>query len=257
MPSETMPKTEDGVIGEGLRPLTDSLQLGGRVYKVLANSIVSGKLASGSPLRPDMVARQLEVSTTPVREAMHRLESDGLLVKVPYQGWYVREFTEKEIKELYEFRASLEKFGIRVACARITPNELKWMRKHQLVGKAALKSKDMDEYRLYNRDFHQAILRIAGNSYLTSAMAQVALQSEMLSAKTIKISGRSLKALEEHAKLIDLMEGRRFSEAEKLIETHIMSALQAILSSGVAVSQARGHRGDESSETRKMQASYA
>jgi DNA-binding GntR family transcriptional regulator len=99
----------------------------------------------------------------------------------------------------------------------------------------------MEAYRVYNRDFHQAILRMAENSYLISAMAQVALQSEMLSAKTISISGRSLKAVEEHATLIDLMERRRLGEAEKSIELHIMSALEAIISAGVAVSQARAH----------------
>jgi DNA-binding GntR family transcriptional regulator len=244
MPSEIVQKNRNDAVVETLTPLSDSLQLGGRVYKVLADSIVSGKVISGSQLRPDVIARQLDVSTTPVREAMHRLESDGLLDKVPYQGWYVREFTEKEIRELYEFRAALERFSIKGACDRITPQDVRWMRKHQLAGKAALKSKDMEEYRVYNRDFHQAILRIAANSYLTSAMAQVALQSEMLSAKTISISGRPLKAVEEHAKLIDLMERRRPGEAEKSIELHIMSALEAILSAGVAVSQTRTKRGE-------------
>lgn len=244
MPSEKIQKNRDEAVVEMLTPLSDSLQLGGRVYKVLANSIVGGKVPSGSQLRPDVIARQLDVSTTPVREAMHRLELDGLLVKIPYQGWYVRQFTEKEIRELYEFRAALERFSIRGACNRITPRDVNWMRKHQLVGKAALKSKDMEEYRVYNRDFHQAILRIAGNEYLISAMAQVALQGEMLSAKTISISGRPLKAVQEHAKLIDLMESRRSGEAEKSIELHIMTALEAILSAGVAVPQARSHRGD-------------
>lgn len=229
MPNEKSGKKRDDAVVESLTPLSDRLQLGGRVYKVLANSIVSGKVTSGSQLRPDVIARQLDVSTTPVREAMHRLESDGLLVKVPYQGWHVREFTEKEVRELYEFRAALERFSIRVACKRITPQDVRWMHKHQLAGKAALKSNDMEEYRVYNRDFHRAILRIAGNSYLKSAMAQVALQSEMLSAKTINISGRPLKAVEEHARLIDLMEHRRMGEAEEAIELHIMTALEAIL----------------------------
>jgi DNA-binding GntR family transcriptional regulator len=241
MPSEKVQKNRDEAGVEMLTPLSDSLQLGGRVYKVLADSIVGGKVASGAQLRPDVIARQLDVSTTPVREAMHRLESDGLLVKMPYQGWFVRQFTEKEIRELYGFRAGLERFSIRLACDRVKPQDVNWMRKHQLTGRAALKSKDMEAYRVYNRDFHQAILRMAENSYLISAMAQVALQSEMLSAKTISISGRSLKAVEEHANLIDLMERRRLAEAEKSIELHIMSALEAILSAGVGVSQTRAH----------------
>jgi DNA-binding GntR family transcriptional regulator len=244
MPNEKIHRNRDEAAIETLTPLSDSLQLGGRVYKVLVNSIVSQKIASGSQLRPDIIARQLDVSTTPVREAMHRLESDGLLVKVPYQGWYVREFTEKEIRELYEFRAALERFSIRVACNLITPQDVKRLRKLQLAGEAAFKLKNMEDYRVYNRDFHQTILRIAGNSYLNSAMAQVALQSEMLSAKTISISGRPLRAVEEHAKLIDLMEHRRTGEAEKSIGLHIMSALEAILSADVAVPHTRAHRKD-------------
>src|SRR5664279_616445 len=108
MPSEIVQKNRNDAVVETLTPLSDSLQLGGRVYKVLADSIVSGKVISGSQLRPDVIARQLDVSTTPVREAMHRLESDGLLDKVPYQGWYVRDFISEQIQELYEVRVALE-----------------------------------------------------------------------------------------------------------------------------------------------------
>jgi DNA-binding GntR family transcriptional regulator len=231
MPGDKARKTRENALVQTLAPLADSLQMGARVYKVLANSIVTGNAAPGTQLRPDVIARQLDVSTTPVREAMHRLEADGLAVKVPYQGWFVREFTEKEIRELYEFRSTLERFSIRLACERLGPDDVKWMRKHQLDGKAALKSKDMEEYRAYNRDFHQAILRIANNSYLISAMGQVALQSELLSARTINILGRPSRAVAEHGKLIELMEKRQVNEAERAIEKHIMSAMEAILSS--------------------------
>src|ERR1022692_4511127 len=71
-----------------LEPL-ETLQLGARVYQALLNSIVSGQIGPGAPLRPEVIARQLEVSTTPVREAMHRIEGDGLAIKLPYQGWLV------------------------------------------------------------------------------------------------------------------------------------------------------------------------
>lgn len=214
-----------------LTPLADSLQMGARVYKVLANSIVTGNAAPGTQLRPDVIARQLEVSTTPVREAMHRLESDGLAVKVPYQGWFVREFSEKEIRDLYEFRTTLERLGIRLACQRLGAEDVRWMRKHQLAGKAAIKAKNLEEYRAYNRDFHQAILRIADNSYLTSAMAQVALQSELLAARTISMLGRPSRAVAEHGRVIELMEKQEVEEAEKAMEAHILSAMEAILSS--------------------------
>jgi DNA-binding GntR family transcriptional regulator len=216
---------------QSLAPLPETLQLGTRVYQALVNSIINGQIDSGAQLRPDTIARQLDVSTTPVREAMHRLENDGLTIKLPYQGWFVREFTEQQIHELYEFRAALERLSVRLACERITDDDVRWMRQHHSVGEAALESSDMQAYRVYNHDFHEAILRAANNSYLSSAMSQVALQSEMLTGKTIRIVGRPLRAIEEHSRLIDALEKRDADEAETLMECHIMSALEDIISS--------------------------
>lgn len=211
-----------------LEPLAEAPQLGTRVYQALVNSIVSGQIESGAPLRPDAIARQLEVSTTPVREAMHRLEGDGLAIKVPYQGWFVREYTEQQVRELYELRAALECFSVRLACRRITAEEMAWLRQHQATGEAALAAGDMDAYRIYNRDLHAAIMKAARNSYLFPMMGQLRLQSEMLMAKTIRIIGRPLRAIEEHHRLIELIDQRDGKGAEQLMEHHILSALEDI-----------------------------
>jgi DNA-binding GntR family transcriptional regulator len=195
----------------------------------LLNSIVSGGVEPGSALRPDAIARQLQVSTTPVREAMQRLENDGLAVKLPNRGWFVREYSDQQVRDLYEMRTALECFSVRLACGRITDEELAWLREHQTSGEAALAAGDMDAYRIYNRDLHAAIFRAARNSYLTSVMGQIRLQSEMLMAKTIRIIGRPLRAIEEHHRLIELVAARDAAQAERLMEVHIMSALEDIL----------------------------
>jgi DNA-binding GntR family transcriptional regulator len=212
-----------------LEPLSDKPQLGTRVYQALANGIVSGQIEPGAPLRPDVIARQLEVSTTPVREAMHRLEGDGLAIKVPYQGWFVREHSEQQVRELYELRAALECFSVRLACGRITSEEMAWLRQHQATGEAALAAGDMDAYRIYNRDLHAAIMKAARNSYLFSMMGQLRLQSEMLMARTIRIIGRPVRAIEEHHELIELIDRRDGRAAEQLMEHHILSALEDIV----------------------------
>ncbi len=216
-----------------LEPLRDTLQLGTRVYQALLNQIVSGGVEPGSPLRPDVIARQLEVSTTPVREAMQRLENDRLAVKLPNRGWLVRQFTDAQVRELYEVRAALECFSVRLACDRITAEEVAWLREHQLTGQAALARGDMDAYRIYNRDLHAAIFRAARNSCLTGVMEQIRLQTEMLMAKTIRIIGRPLRAIEEHNRLIELLSARQAAAAGRLMEIHIMSALEDILRWGV------------------------
>ena len=196
-------KARKGASDQTLPPLGETVQLGTRVYQALLHSIVTGQIEFGAPLRPDAIAEQLQVSTTPVREAIQRLEIDGVAIKLPYQGWFVREFTEGQIRELYEFRSGLEQLGVRLACERITKAEIQWLHEHQAKGQAALKAKNMEGYRIYNRDFHSAVIRAAKNSYLSSAIEQVALQSEMLTSKTIRIVGRPLRAIEEHQHLID------------------------------------------------------
>jgi DNA-binding GntR family transcriptional regulator len=205
------------------------LQLGTRVYKVILDGIVSGRIELGTQLRPDTIARQLDVSTTPVREALYRLENDGLLIKQPYQGWFVREFTVDEIKDLYEFRAEMECFSVRLACQRITPEEIEWLSNHQSSGKAALEAGDMDAYRVYNRDLHMAILRAARNSHLLSVMGQFALQSELLMVRTIGLAGRPQRAFQEHGRLIELIAERDTAAAAKAMEDHLLSALGDIL----------------------------
>lgn len=217
--------------GPSLEPVSDTL-LGARAYRALWNGIVGGRIESGTQLRPDTIAEELDISTTPVREALHRMEADGLVVKLPYRGWFVREFTQQEVRELYEMRAALECFSVRLACERIKDDEVAWLRGHQSVGEAALKTGDMDAYRIYNRDLHAAIMEAARNSYLSSAMGQLSLQSQMLMAKTIRLVGRPSRAIEEHRELIDLIAQRQDKAAQELMERHILSALEDILNQG-------------------------
>jgi DNA-binding GntR family transcriptional regulator len=216
-----------------LEPLSETL-LGARAYRALWNDIVQGRIEFGAQLRPDAIAEQLDISTTPVREALHRMQADGLIVKLPYRGWFVREFTEQEVRELYEMRAALESLAVRLACERMTPAQLAWLRDQQAVGEAALKAADMEGYRVYNRDLHAAIVEAAGNTYLSSAMGQLTLQSQVLMARTIRLVGRPSRAIEEHRDLIELIAGRSQKGAQELMERHILSALEDILRFGIS-----------------------
>jgi DNA-binding GntR family transcriptional regulator len=225
-----------------LEPLTETLQLGARAYRALANGIVGGQIEPGTQLRPDTIAEQLEISSTPVREALHRLEGDGLLVKLPYQGWFVREFSEPEVRQLYEMRAAMECFSVRLACQRMTAEELEWLREQQSVGKQALADDDMEAYRVYNRDLHGAIIKAARNSYLSSMMGQLSLQSQMLMGRTIRLVGRPSRAIEEHQELIELIATREADPAERLMERHILSALEDIIRFAIVEPAARPRR---------------
>ena len=117
-----------------LQPLAEAPQLGARVYQSLLSGIISGTIEPVASLRPDAIAEQLNVSTTPVREALVMLESDRLAINRPYQGWFVRDFSEPDVRGMYELRASLECLAVRLACQRITKEELPNLRSLQARG---------------------------------------------------------------------------------------------------------------------------
>jgi DNA-binding GntR family transcriptional regulator len=168
-----------------------------------------------------------------VREALNRLQRDGLVIKVPHRGWLVREFSEQEVRDLYELRIALERFTVRLASERITPPEIQWLEEHQLRGEADILSGDMDDYWAYNRDLHGAILRAARNSELSALMAQLSMKVQMLTAATIRMAGRPSRAVREHRDIISLIAERRAPEAEDVIQRHLASALEDILRAGV------------------------
>ena len=87
----------------------------------------------------------------------------------------------------------------------------------------------MEAYRIYNRDLHAAIMEAARNAYLSSAMGQLNLQSQVLMARTIRLAGRPSRAIEEHRELIELIARRKDKAAQELMERHILSALEDIV----------------------------
>jgi DNA-binding GntR family transcriptional regulator len=218
--------------GPVLEPLSEPVQRAEGVYQALLNGIIRGEFNWGAQLFADAIAQQLRVSTTPVRDALNRLEKDDLVVKQPYQGWFVRRFQEQEVRDVYEMRAGLECFSVRLACERITPAEIAWLRAHQATGEAALARQDLEAYRLYNQELHAAIMRAAKNSQLAQVMGQISLKTQMLSAKTIRL-GRGSRAVQEHRRLIELIAKREVAPAQELMQQHLFSALEDILRHGV------------------------
>ena len=211
-----------------LAPLGAPVQRANRVYDALVDGIIKGEVAPGAQLNVDNIALQLKVSPTPIRDALNRLVEDGLVNKVPYQGWFVCRLEEPEIRDLYEMRASLECFGIGLACARITPEELDRLQALQETGDAELARGDMEAYRLYNKEFHLCIMRAAKNSQLPAVFGQISLKTQVLSTKTIQ-SGRASRAVQEHRSLLRHIANRDASAAQALMQEHILGALEDVL----------------------------
>ncbi|WP_375779442.1 GntR family transcriptional regulator [Bradyrhizobium sp. ma5] len=138
------------------------------VYDVLRRQIVTGELRPNQPLIELDLAERLQVSRTPVRESLQRLANAGLVVPRK-RGWAVREFTPDEIRQNAELRMALEGYAANLAATRGSPADIATIAGiHEL--RLTLRSTDENMRVSSNRNFHDAIMRAAGNGRLTDAI---------------------------------------------------------------------------------------
>ena len=202
-------------------PAPGTLQ-GETTYERLCEEIRSGKLPPGSRLRETEIAERLAVSRTPVREAIRRLEADGLVDHLPRSGAVVRKLEYPELMELYEMRTVLEGTAARLAARAASPVELE-----ELVA-------INDEMRAaagrpeavigLNRQFHKLLLDAARNRFLLRAMATVENTLLILGTSSMAMPDRAREAVDEHREVLDALLARDGAAAEAAMRRHMERA---------------------------------
>src|ERR1700733_7134265 len=139
------------------------------VYRALRHGILHGDLAAGERLRSDALAGELKVSRTPVREALRKLEAGGL-VERSGSGLIVREFSEKDLTELFYVREALEGMAARLAAENATPSEIGEVRELLDDMDAVGQRGDVAALRPLTGEFHQSICRAAHNDRLLQSL---------------------------------------------------------------------------------------
>ena len=110
-----------------------------KVYKVIRNDILNNQIPPGGRLVETQLAKQINTSRTPVREALHMLEMEGLLEPIPRVGYRVKQIEWDEVEEICEIRAVNETLAARWAMKRITPKELQSLEKNLMIAESAVK----------------------------------------------------------------------------------------------------------------------
>ena len=132
----------------------------------LQEAILSGELAPGSPLRLEELAERLDMSISPVREAVRRLESLGLAVHVPHRGARVSEIAVQDLYDTYEARLALETLAVRRAATRFTADDAETARGHLLAYVDARGGNDVRAVRASHAAFHFALYAASGSAWL-------------------------------------------------------------------------------------------
>jgi DNA-binding GntR family transcriptional regulator len=197
--------------------------LGDFAYRVLRDALRSGRFRPHEHLREADVAGWLSISRTPVREAFHRMISEGLLVNGPWNGVMFTELSAQQLIELYAVRETLEGTAAALAAVHATAAEVQMM--DRIAAKEAREGSDPDKLVSINRELHQSFYKASHNRYLLQSITTVVDALGLLRHSTFVLPGSAELAHREHLGIIGAIRTRNPGEAERLARAHVRHAL--------------------------------
>lgn len=220
-------------------------RLSDAVFKTLHKAILDGQLAPGEWLRQEALANELGVSQITVREALNKLVSEGLCIRVPYKGVRVISLSMADLEDIYEIRRLLEGLAAEVAAGRITPEELAQMRAILPDTVVDEDPASIDRAREANREFHEIAIRASGRQFLIQILRQVWGWIDPLTvyARTARSErGARLRQKlgqvdkQQHTALLEALEAGDGIQARRVVEAYVIQAwhnLRAELSGSI------------------------
>jgi len=191
------------------------------IFEELQQAIYSGKLKSGERVTEKKVAEELGVSRTPVREALYRLASSGLIKMIPHRGFLVSRWSLKEIKDVIELRIALEVFAVKLAIERIEPKEIDELKTLLIEMKEAVKKEDITRASQLNTLFHDKIIIASKNKELSQVIEPIKNKIYHFRIISISSNNRLKESLYEHKNILDAILDKDSILAQELISQHI------------------------------------
>jgi len=201
----------------------ESLQLSVQAYEILKGGILSLQRLPGAPLVERTLAEELSMSVTPVREALQRLEMEGLVCRLPYRGSTVSTISIDDVEEIYELRELLEARCVRVSATALGDKDLREMERELAEAERYSTSGDRAACGEAVWAAHNIFMRPVRNERLLEMLRNIRAQARRIGAVTTYIPGRQEKSLQEHAELLAALRSRDPHSAEQCMVRHIRS----------------------------------
>jgi len=198
------------------------------VFRTLRRQILMGELKPGERLMEVKLTKKLGVSRTPIREAIHMLEIEGLAITVPRRGASVAEITEKDLQDVLEVRCALEELAVELACTRITEEELFGLKEAAKNFETATKSGNITDMAEKDVNFHNIIFHSTKNKRLMQMVGNLSERMYRYRLEYLKNAGMHERLCEEHEKIIKCLEENKIEEARSSIKEHITNQVEAV-----------------------------
>lgn len=202
------------------------------VKDVLKNRIINNDLNPGDKLHLNSLSRELGVSGTPIREALHKLEREGFLENVPHRGFFIKEIKAKDLIEIFQVREALEVLAIRLATPLFTEKDIKKMEELLEKSKIALKNNDKKVFINFDRAMHSLIIGRSGNRRVLDIIENLNDFIHVLRIRKIRgveAGERVRLAIQEHETILQAIKEIDVQKAAAAMSTHLKLSLEYYL----------------------------
>lgn len=199
------------------------------VFNTLRQAILTGDLKPGERLMEIHLANRLGVSRTPIREAIRKLELEGLVTMIPRRGAEVAQITEKSMNDVLEVRRALDVLCVELACERISEQEIKNLKAACDHFERAVRGKDAKKIAQADVELHDIILKATGNQRLIQLVNNLSEQMYRYRYEYIKDSSQHGRLIEEHRVIYESIVKRDKAAATQAAKVHIDNQEKAII----------------------------
>lgn len=202
-------------------------------YEILREKVISKEFAPGQRLNLEAIGKQLGISQTPLKEALTRLEMEGLITIVPRSGTYVTDPGPEEIAESFDVRRVLEVYAVELAVQRASDEDIRALRAivQELGDLAAAEDRDAiyPRYLSLDHQCHRQLVALSGNQRLCQAHAREDMHAQMARIRYRRSERELNVAQEEHERIMAALEARDVETAKAEMDAHLRRAKRSLL----------------------------
>lgn len=198
------------------------------VYNTLREAILKGELKAGERLMELQLASKLGVSRTPIREAIRMLELEGLAVTIPRKGAEVAKMTVKDMEDVLEVREALDELAAKIACNKITEEQLQTLSKVKDAFEESTKTTDIKQIAMYDEKFHDVIYESTGNVRLVNLLNNLREQIYRYRVEYLKNVEVYPRLIKEHETILKALQDRNQELVVEAMRDHVENQATAV-----------------------------
>lgn len=201
-----------------------------KVYTYVREQILSGRIAPNERLIETKIAQEIGTSRTPVREALHNLEIEGLIQSIPRVGYQVKTISAREVEEICEIRSVIENLAARWAMEKAPAKVIRELKKNIALAREQVAEGEIRAFIDLDAQFHESLARLSGSSRLLE-LAQT-LRGHMLRYRVQSIFSEEtvLQAIKGHQRILKAIENGDRPGLTEAIQIHLEESKKSILS---------------------------